>query len=98
MSGRVLRASEALNFGIVSRCVEDEEVEEAAVDLAAAIASKAPLAVQLAKEAALLGADAPLASGLALETRAIQVLFDSNDVDEGISAFFEKRPPKFKGN
>ncbi len=98
MSGRVLSASEALNFGIVSRCVEDEEVEEAAVDLAAAIASKAPLAVQLAKEAALLGADAPLASGLALETRAIQVLFDSNDVDEGISAFFEKRPPKFKGN
>ena len=98
MSGRILSADEAHGFGIVSRCVDDAEVEDAAVELAVTIARKAPLAIQLAKEVALLGADAPLATGLALETRAIQVLFDSNDVDEGTSAFFEKRPPNFDGN
>ncbi len=97
MSGRVLSGEEALGFGIVSRCVEDAEIEDLAVELATTIAAKAPLAIQLAKEAALLGADAPLATGLALETRAIQVLFDSDDMDEGTAAFFEKRPPKFTG-
>lgn len=97
MSGRVLSGEEALGFGIISRYVDDDALEDAAVGLAATIAGKAPLAIQLAKEAALLGSDAPLATGLALETRAIQVLFDSDDMEEGTAAFFEKRSPKFTG-
>jgi enoyl-CoA hydratase/carnithine racemase len=49
------------------------------------------------KEVVLAGMDAPLSVGLALEQRANQILFASEDQKEGMRAFLEKRPPEFKG-
>ena len=60
-------------------------------------ADKAVRAIQLVKEAALLGADAPLASGLVLEIRAIHVLFESKMWTRELF-FFENRPPSFQGS
>jgi enoyl-CoA hydratase/carnithine racemase len=65
--------------------------------MAKQIAELPPLAVELAKEAVLRGMDASLETGLALETKAIQLLFASEDQKEGMAAFIEKRKPRFTG-
>ena len=97
MTGRVMSGAEAVSHAIVSRSVDDDQVETTAVEVAAAIASMAPLAIRLIKDAALNGADSPLSAGIALERSSIQILFDSDDYKEGMSAFFEKRSPRFTG-
>jgi enoyl-CoA hydratase len=61
--------------------------------MAKQIADLPPLAIEMAKEAVLRGDDA----ALALETKAIQLLFSSQDQKEGMAAFIEKRKPKFTG-
>jgi enoyl-CoA hydratase/carnithine racemase len=65
--------------------------------MARQIAALSPLAIQQAKEVVLRGMDAALDAGLALETKAIQLLFSSQDQKEGMAAFIEKRKPKFQG-
>ena len=97
LTGELFSAKEALDMGLVSEVVPDPEVEGRAIDLARQIAALPPLAVQLAKEAVLAGMDAPLTSGLALETKSLQLLFSSRDQKEGMRAFIEKRKPKFEG-
>lgn len=97
MSGRLLSGDEAGLLGIVSRVVESGDVEATALDVAHRVAGMAPLALRMIKETTLAGADGPLATGLALEARAIQVLFDSADFREGVDAFLAKRPPEFSG-
>ena len=57
----------------------------------------APLALAQIKEVVLAGADLPLDSALALERKAFQLLFDSQDQKEGMQAFLEKRPPNYQG-
>ena len=61
------------------------------IAIAEAIAAMPPLAVQAIREAARLGADVPLETGLALERRLFERLFDSQDQKEGMRAFMEKR-------
>jgi enoyl-CoA hydratase/carnithine racemase len=56
-----------------------------------------PLAVQAIREAARLGADVPLETGLALERRLFERLFDSQDQKEGMRAFMEKRQATWQG-
>ncbi len=68
-----------------------------ALKLASKIAGLPPLAVAATKEVAGLGADASLATALNLERKAFQLLFATEDRDEGIAAFMEKRKPVFKG-
>ena len=97
LTGEMFSAREAFDMGLVSEVVPDPEVEGRAIDLARQIAALPPLAVQLAKEAVLAGMDAPLSSALALETKSLQILFSSQDQKEGMSAFIEKRKPKFTG-
>jgi enoyl-CoA hydratase/carnithine racemase len=55
------------------------------------------MAIQLAKEAVIRGMDASLETGLTLESRTLQLLFASKDQKEGMTAFIEKRKPKFTG-
>lgn len=97
LTGEPIGADEALVMGMVSEVVEDESLEARALDLAALIASRPPLAVRLLKEVALAGADAPLATGLLLERRAFELLFDTADQKEGMQAFAERRQPIFEG-
>lgn len=97
LTGEIIGAEEALAIGLVSKVVDDGEVDEAARDMARAIAALPPIAVQQAKEAILHGGDASLAAALALERKAVQLTFATADKTEGMRAFLEKRKPRFKG-
>ena len=97
LTGDIFSAHDAFQMGLVSELVPDAEVEKRAVDMAKHIAELPPLAIEQAKEAVLRGMDASLETGLALETKAIQLLFSSEDQKEGMAAFIEKRKPKFVG-
>jgi len=70
---------------------------ERALAIARRIAEKAPLAVRLAKEALLKAQDTDLASGLRFERHAFTLLAGTQDRDEGIRAFQDKRRPQFRG-
>jgi enoyl-CoA hydratase len=97
LTGDLFGAKEAFDMGLASEIVPDSEVEKRAVEMAQQIAALSPLAIRQAKEVVLRGMDAALDTGLALETKAIQILFSSQDQKEGMAAFIEKRKPKFQG-
>ena len=97
LSGKMISADEALSMGLVSEVVEDEQTIPYTLKLAQTIASYSPIAVQQIKEVTLLGQDLPLAGALALERKAFQILFDTQDQKEGVQAFLEKRKPHYRG-
>ena len=97
LTGDIFSAREAYEMGLASEIVPDGEVEKRAVAMATQIAELPPLAIAQAKEAVLRGMDAALDTGLALETKALQILFSSQDQKEGMAAFIEKRKAKFTG-
>lgn len=97
LNNRMLSAEEALHFGLVNRVVPVERYLEEALDLAQEIAARAPLALQMGKEAVNHAFDSFLSEGLADERRAFYFLFASQDQKEGMGAFMEKRKPQWKG-
>jgi enoyl-CoA hydratase/carnithine racemase len=97
LTGDIFSARDAYEMGLVSELVPDAEVEKRAIDMSQQIAELPPLAIEQAKEAVLRGMDASLETGLALKTKAIQILFSSEGQKEGMAAFIEKRKPKFVG-
>jgi enoyl-CoA hydratase len=97
LTGRMLSAREALDFGLVARVVAKEAWLTEAKRVAHEIASKGPIAVRLAKEAVDEAFEAPLAVGIAFERRSFYLARASEDAEEGLNAFVEKRPPDFKG-
>jgi enoyl-CoA hydratase len=97
LTGRMLTAREALDFGLVARVVAREVWLDEAKRLAREIAAKGPIAVRLAKEAVDQAFETPLAAGIAFERRAFYLARASEDAGEGLQAFVEKRPPDFKG-
>lgn len=97
LTGRVLSAREALQFGLVNRVVPVEAYLKEAIKLAKSIAEKGPIAVQMAKEAVLKAFDTPMQEGLLHERKNFYMLFSTEDQKEGMAAFVEKRKPVFKG-
>ncbi len=97
LTGRTISAAAAESMGLVSRVVPAERTLEAALELGATIAGKAPVAVRAAKEAVRLAEELPLSAGLRHERRAFFALFASEDQREGMAAFVEKRRPEWKG-
>ncbi len=97
LTGQPITAREAEKRGLVNRVVPVEAYFEDAKKLAMQIAQKAPVAVRLAKEAVLKAFDTPLEEGLQFERRNFYLLFSTEDMKEGMTAFTEKRPPHFKG-
>lgn len=97
LTGELFSAREAFDMGLASELAPDEEVEQRAVALASKIAALPPLAVRQLKDVVLRGMDASLDTALALETKALHLLFSSEDQKEGMAAFLEKRKPVFKG-
>jgi enoyl-CoA hydratase len=97
LAGRFLTAKEALQHGLVNRVVPVEVYLDEALRLARTIADKAPIALELAKEAVLKTFDAPLQEGLTFERKNFYMLFSTEDQKEGMAAFVEKRKPKFTG-
>jgi enoyl-CoA hydratase len=98
LTGKIVSAAEALQFGLVNHIAPPAELLAAAESLAREIASLAPLAIRACLEAVIRGTELPLTEGLALEAKLFASLFASEDVREGTSAFLEKRSPVFKGS
>lgn len=97
LTGEPIGAVEAERVGLVAKVVPDELVVEDALDLAAKIATKSPIAVRVAKEAVNAGFEMGLTDSLAHERRLFYLLFSTEDQKEGMAAFLEKREPDFKG-
>lgn len=97
LSGRLLSAREARDAGLVSRVVAKEAWLDEAKRLARDVAEKGPVATRLAKEAVDRAFEAPLSLGVEYERRLLALAFASEDAEEGLHAFIEKRRPDFKG-
>ena len=97
LNNRTLTAEEALHYGLVNRVVPVERCLEDALQLAAEIAGRAPLALRLGKQAVDHAFESFLSDGLADERRAFYFLFASQDQKEGMRAFGEKRKAVWKG-
>ncbi len=93
----MVRADEALRIGLVDEVVPADQLTDRAHALAATIASKSPVALQLIKEAVRAAVRMPLDEGLRLETTLFGLAFSSEDKVEGVKAFLDKREPKFTG-
>jgi enoyl-CoA hydratase/carnithine racemase len=96
-SARRVDSEEALQLGLVNRVVPAKELLPAAREMAAQITAQAPLAVRAAKHAIDTGLDAGIAAGLEIEASAYALLLPTRDRLEGLQAFAEKRPPKYRG-
>ncbi|MHC6226875.1 2,3-dehydroadipyl-CoA hydratase PaaF [Pseudomonas sp. X10] len=97
LTGEAIDARTAQQAGLVSEITQPEFTVDRALAIAENIARKAPLAVRLAKEALLKAMDTDLATGMRFERHAFTVLAASEDRNEGIRAFQEKRPAVFIG-
>lgn len=98
LTGKPISARRALEAGLISEITQPELTVERALVVAETIAAKAPLAVRLAREALNKAEDTDLASGLRFERHAFTLLAGTEDREEGIRAFQEKRPAIFNGH
>ncbi len=96
-SGRMVDAETALAWGLVNRIASERSVLDEAKALASEILQKSPIAVRFAIEAIRTGAQMPLEEALQFEAALFGLVFSTDDMREGTSAFVEKRPPKFTG-
>ncbi len=90
MNGRTLLAEEAHQRGIVSRVIEPADIEAEAVQLAAELAARAPLAVRAGKACVNKAINTTLEEGLVFEREAFIPLFDTEDAKNMMSAFLNK--------
>ena len=97
LTGEIIDAKSALEIGLVSAVIPVGNLERAAHDMARRILKNGPLAARLAKVALNASAHVDLDSGLMIETLAQAVCYSSKDKLEGMTAFLEKRAPKFTG-
>jgi len=97
MTGVMVKAEEAYVIGLVSQVTEDSDTITTAIKMAENLAKMPPIALQQIKEVALMSEDVPLNAGLTLERKSFQMLFSTEDKNEGIQAFIEKRKPTYQG-
>lgn len=95
--GAPIDAQTAERLGLVNRVVPVAELLATAKTLAQQIASRPPLSVRLTKQAVLKAFELPLSEAVDYERKLFYLLFATEDAQEGISAFLEKRPPSFQG-
>ena len=97
LTGDMIDAAEAVDFGLVNLIVKPDELMEKAIEVAKKITSKGPLAVKMTLFAVKYGAETDLETGLVLESALANLTMASEDKKEGIAAFFEKRKPEYTG-
>jgi enoyl-CoA hydratase len=94
MTGDIISAKEAMEIGLVNKVVPHEALMEVAEEMARKIISKAPLAIELIKS---IGNRMILSEGTAFSFNSNLLFFQTEDLKEGIDAFFHKRKPIFRG-
>jgi len=97
LTGDHIKAAEAQRIGLVEDVVPAAELDEAVAKLAAKIAERPPVAVHMGKTAVNHGAQTDLRTALEIEARCFALCFGTEDKQEGMNAFLEKRKADFKG-
>lgn len=97
LTGDPLSAEDALKYGLVNKVVPADAVLTEAKALAARLAKGAPLAIREILKAVTQGLNTTIEEGIKIEQAGSAVVFASEDAKEGSTAFFQKRPPNFKG-
>jgi enoyl-CoA hydratase/carnithine racemase len=93
LCGDLIKAPEAQALGLVNRVVPKEDLEQEALEWAATLAKKSPLAIQIAKKAFYASEDMDYLKQFELMNEAFARLCTTRDAHEGVKAFFEKRKP-----
>jgi enoyl-CoA hydratase/carnithine racemase len=96
-SGEIINAQEMLKIGLVSQVVPDDQLMTAAMAMAQKMMRGAPLAVQMAKQLMYTGLERSLEAHWEATRYAFQLSCKTEDFQEGITSFFEKREPHWKG-
>lgn len=97
LTGRFISAQEAKDIGLVAHVYPAASWLDDAKALARTIAEKAPVAARLATESVDMAWNTPLDAGLEFERKAFYLLFATEDRNEGVDAFVNKRKAQFKG-
>jgi enoyl-CoA hydratase len=97
LTGDMIGAAEAKDIGLVEMVVPHEELRARTLELAGKIASKSPLTLKVAKEAVRASQKLAIEDGIAYERDLFCLCFSTEDKEEGVKAFLEKRPAQWKG-
>ena len=97
LTGEIIDARTAFTIGLVNHVVPADQLQAKTLEMANRIADKSPIALQLAKEAVKLASKSNLDEGLRREVDLFALCFSTEDKNEGVSAFLEKRKAAFKG-
>jgi enoyl-CoA hydratase/carnithine racemase len=95
--GEQISAQEAERIGIVNRVVPAEEFDAAVADWAGKLAAKSPVLMRMGKDAMFRSQDMALMDALEFLHSQLTVAFSTEDIQEGVRAFFEKRDPVWTG-
>ncbi|MFH0889005.1 MAG: enoyl-CoA hydratase-related protein [Planctomycetota bacterium] len=97
LTGDAITAHEAHQIGLINAVYPKEQLMNAAYDLANKIISKSPLSTKAIIESVNNGLETPIGEALKLEAKLFRILITTDDAQEGLKAFMEKRPPNFVG-
>ncbi|OIQ72314.1 2,3-dehydroadipyl-CoA hydratase [mine drainage metagenome] len=97
LTGQPISAQMALQAGLVAEVTASGQAQTRALEIAEIISRKPPRSTELAKAAVLGAYQTTLDTGLEFERQAIRHAFTTADQREGMNAFFEKRPPNYRG-
>lgn len=97
LAARRITGQRAFEIGLAAACVDDADLMETAIERARAVVTVAPLAAAEMKDLIRAAPETPLDAGLTLEQGTLYRLYETDDAQEGIDAFLEKRAPRFAG-